>query len=80
MSALYAWRSFDSAEARLWFLVAKALVAVGLGYWARHKGYRFSTFFLAAFFLDPIACAAVLAVVPEVRDAVGYSVACVEEG
>lgn len=75
MSELYLWRYIESGNERIAYWVAKTLIAMALGWWARRKGFKFSAFFLVSFFLDPLVCAAALAVVPKVCKSVDYSVA-----
>ena len=70
MSELYLWRYIESGNERIAYWVAKALIAMALGWWARRKGFKFSAFFLVS-----LVCAAALAVVPKVCKSVDYSVA-----
>ena len=50
------------------FLLARALVSYAVAYFARWRGYGFWEFFFGSFLLDPIACAAMLFVIPRIRD------------
>lgn len=50
------------------FLLARALMSYAVAYFARRRGYGFWAFFLGSFLLDPIACAAMLFVVPRIQD------------
>lgn len=47
------------------FVLARALVAYAVGYFARRQGYGFWEFFWGSFLLDPIACAVMLLVIPK---------------
>lgn len=49
-------------------LLARALVSYAVGFFARRRGYGFWEFFFGSFLLDPIACAAMLLVIPRIRD------------
>ena len=50
------------------FLLARALVSYAVAYFARRRGYGFWGFFFGSFLLDPLACAAMLLVIPRIRD------------
>lgn len=73
------WKFEEYGVSRYSLMVAKALVCIGIGYWARSKGYRFSTFFLVSFVLDPLVCAAALIAVPKVQEKSGYYAAPIKE-
>lgn len=50
------------------FLLARALMSYAVAYFARRRGYGFWAFFFGSFLLDPVACAAMLFVIPRIQD------------